>query len=365
MEKAMKQPDWTRPSNIAKARKAIGFVNAVLNGTNPNPLPQKYLDKNLGRIDTPLGHWLRYYLLIEVNNGYYNPYDNVCKQYIQNKRGIQRLREIIGIKKEQPIPYAQTKEWIDDKFKNEIETGNFVYETKSHRDWHDLQFIPSKKRSVLFAINGMPHEYDISAAAPNILYQLHKTVPLKTGPRGGYISGYRGIELPVVEKYLENKKEFREFIRKEFGISYDMAKTIINALFNGARRNTQSKLFDEIGRNKILMHRLQKYVLFNKLVEEVSEIWRVLAALHPERYNKDGDKQKLDAKQRYEIYFEREHQIIEVVRNYCRDKGIRVFTIHDGYITSDEIDVVDLQSEILKQTGFDLLLEYEYCGDMK
>lgn len=359
----MKHPDWTRPSNIKKAQKAIGFVNVAFRGMNPQPLPQQYLDHNLGRSDKALGYWLRHYLLIEVNNGFYNPYDNVCKQYIQNKRGISKLKDVIGLKKEQPEPYVQAKEWLDAKYKDEFDSGVFEYETKSNRDWHKLQSLPSNKRSMLFAVNGMPHEYDISAAAPNILYQLHKTVPLKKGPRGGYLSGYRGTSLPVIEKYLEDKKTFREFVANDIGVDYETSKTIINALFNGAKRTNRSKLFEKIKRDKIILYRIQKYVLFNKLSEEISEIWNVLSELHPERYDEEGNKQKLSASMRYDLYFEQEVKIIRIVREYCYQRNIKSFSIHDGCITSDEIDVNDLQEVVKIMTGFDLTFEYEYGGD--
>lgn len=359
----MKQPDWTRPSNIKKVRKAIGFINIALNGMKPHPLPQKYLDHNLGRKNTAIGYWLRFYLLIEVNNGFYNPYEHECKQYIQNKRGIAKVKELIGETNAKATPYADAKEYINDRYKDELSSGEFEYETKSNRDWHDLQRIPSKKRSMLFAINGMPHEYDISAAAPTILYQLHKSVPLVKGPRGGYISGYDGRKLEVIEKYLEDKKTFRQFIANEIGIDYETAKTVINAMFNGARRTRESKLYEKIGRNNVILHRLQKYVLLNKLASEISHMWSVIAELHPNRYDNEGNKQRLSSSEKYDLYFEKELEIVNVVRQYCFNNKIRVFSIHDGYITSDQIDVNELQKEVKNKTGFDVIFEYEYAGD--
>ena len=61
--------------------------------------------------------------------------------------------------------------------------------------------------------------------------------------------------------------------------------------------------------------------------------------------------------QKWGYYFERERQVLDVIRDYLINASTRFFTEHDGFRTSREVDLMELRDVILTKTGLKLVIK--------
>jgi hypothetical protein len=59
------------------------------------------------------------------------------------------------------------------------------------------------------------------------------------------------------------------------------------------------------------------------------------------------------------MYFDLERRVLNCVRRYLDETNNKYFLEHDGWSTTNEIDVIKLYDYILDHTGFNLKIEYE------
>jgi hypothetical protein len=57
------------------------------------------------------------------------------------------------------------------------------------------------------------------------------------------------------------------------------------------------------------------------------------------------------------VYFTYERQVLDAVTAYLTDRGVRVFTEHDGFTTDRELDTVCLAAHVKARTGFEVTIE--------
>ena len=224
---------------------------------------------------------------------------------------------------------------LQHKHSAELLSFDFNYNDKSYRLWHPLQML-KKDQKALFWAPYLPHDYDIQAAAPNILSQLAARIGLPDL-----------IQQQVID-LRKNPEQWRTRVMDLTGCDRKTAKRILNSLFNGARlaRSSFCGAYVALDYDYVAMTRLMTDPEIVQLRSAIKRIWAILAtALKTDR---------IDRKDRWQLYFSQERKVLDTVRRYLADRNNPVFCEHDGFRTRDPIDVLDLQRFIAAQTGYSL-----------
>lgn len=356
-------PNFSDPRTIARAKIALGYTIATLSQTHPKQLWCREINEYFGRPNNNLGHWLRQHLLCEETS-YYNPDKGVCKTYLYNYANAKQLFELLhpdkpfNIKEQLPLvnkAILSTKP----QFELELLSGNFNYTDKSYRNWHPLQNIKSSKRKPFFAQYGYTHIYDIKTAAPTVIYHLAKNLTVKHTVRPRR-------HLPVLHNYIQNSRQIRQQIAQDTGLDVKIVKRVINAICAGAllKACTRSSIFTEVLRyNYVALRLLQSNSALQELKDSITWAWQVISKstindtpIMPNQYNK---KLRINSKDKWNVYFEYERLIMDVVVDYMKREYCRYFIEHDGWSCDVELPLQELTDYVKLKTGIDCL-EFDY-----
>ena len=370
------QPNFNDPRIQRKIKKALGFLSSIFKDDKTEKwLTQAVIEKYIGRSDKDFGKYLRDKLLIETHQ--HSIKEGKAKTYVLNQNGFEFLYEksihlllVTAKNGEKRDTNELAIEWANETFRTELETKQFILEEKSHRLCSELQHIRSDVRHKLFAINGMPYSYDIKSASATILYQLHKKVPTKTGPKGGHISGYDGKQRIIIKTYVKHKDAIRKQLAYDTGITIEQSKKVFAAIFNRAKFTPHDKC--DIYRTTLkkdtkALYRIIKHPFIKALRKEVNEMWNIINDLFLDRYttiDKKTSKRRIKPSESFNLYFAEERKIIDAVMNLCSTRNISFFPEHDGWTISSHLSPDELEEHIRLVTGYDVSLDYVYYGDM-
>ena len=378
--------EWNKPNYkinysdsrvLERIRRGYGAIKAVLHKDKPTSLSKKWLDRNIGSQSNPLSKFLRHQLLICVNH-YYSIGNHICKQYVLNEKREKCIREILFAneshtdtdeshtdtdeshtntngfpnKKERRLDINLTNEYALREYGDELKNLEFTYEHKSNRLWHPLQQERKEFKPIIFAQNGLRFHYDISACAPTLLMQYACNL------------GATDESLTHVIDYINNKKEYRQHIASEAGISNELAKTVINALFCGAKLglNSHFQLYEQIMKQtKDTASVLLAKDLTSDLRASIKNMWKAISETIHRTFITDVNgvvrKQPISSSQKWAIYFQLEEQVLKSVIKYLKKTNNRHFTEHDGWSTEKMIDLDDLTRHVRVETGFTIKIE--------
>ena len=372
-------PNFADPRVLKRATSAYGFALACLNPRTSWGWSKSMLDKHFGQQNAPLSRWLRAHLLICTNN-YYSMDDGEVKQYRLNTTGAAIVKHCIQqAAKVENIPALQTASkksvvevqpgsevhlpaidlfdrevtvaWVKREFGDDLKTGKFNYTDKSNRLWHNLQNVKSDIRTEVLRDNGFLWHYDIECCAPTLIHQWANMQPDATGE----------VRF-ALEHYLKNRHEVREAVSLALNITVKQAKTLLNALFCGARlgANRDYALFWVLDGDYDKVRAAQKNEYLTALRADIKACWDEIEPSLPKRTKtKNGKTRKLplNSKAKWSCYFDLERRVMREVRAYLKQHDGKHFLIHDGFATSFELNTSDLEQHILNQTNFVVRLE--------
>jgi hypothetical protein len=330
------QPNLSDPRIRKRFKEALGWAYLTL-GQGPKMLSEKKtITKNLGQYQEPMGRYLRGTLL-NIADGYYRP-GQACKTYCLNKAGFTKLLALL----EQPYERSRktyqesmTPEdlaiaWVESRFGTEMSTKDFQYESKvSARLWHPLQNLQKTVVNLVWTHYGLPNDYDVKACAPTLL----KEHAVECG---------MSAQTPSLDTFLEHARDFREHVAASVGITYEQAKTVINALFCGAslEANPAKAIFRMLDLDKAKSKRLRELYVVQQLVNDIKLVWTYIKPLGA------------TSKQKWHVYFQLERKVLDAVRAYLDTQAVKHFCIHDGFRTDMVVDVMALSAFVLSSTGY-------------
>lgn len=388
------QPNFGDPRVTKRIRGALGFALGVLSVDKPRGWSATYLNRQIGRTNEPLGRYLRSLLVICVDE-YYSADKKITMKYQLNGVGASYLRHVLrdGYRKsyqeylsisqvvvdqklttntyvsdksmveqktttlntyvydksdiQDNFDYSVVKEWVIREYGRELQTNEFTYQDKSSRLWHPIQNIRSELRGQILADNGYLYDYDISCAAPTLLYQHAQ--------QGGLTQHLGAINL-----YITDKQQVRDELSWQLGMPVSMVKVMLNALFSGAKLG-YSPRFDMtriLGGDYALVERVKNNEYVSKLRAELPVMWRAIETTMTIRRNSETNKKlPLRSRDKWARYFELERQVLNSVRAYLKSTGNDCFLIHDGWTTRNPIDIPALVEWVYNNTGFNIKLE--------
>lgn len=191
-------------------------------------------------------------------------------------------------------------------------------------------------------------EYDVSNCHYAILAQM------------AFKSGY---ECLAIQTYLENKEVTRTAIAAQAGIHLRQAKTCLVALMYGARPSTwhENAIPREIGPEAA--ERLYLSPLFNGLLEDVVEARRAILSkvtMTPKGWTTNAFGKSIEGTAKPEQRLAHllqgvEAKALQAVVNHYPDDIVLVQ--HDGFVSTQKLDVGAIGNAIFTATGYRLELE--------
>jgi len=346
----------TDPRVFKRAKRALEFTLAQIPANNPKPISTRLIDQHYGQSQHNLSKQLRELLLI-THDSHYNMLTGKCKQYTRNTEGCKILQHLLDPTVEySAAAEAQHITAYVSKFNAELTTGQFAYNDKSNRHWHPLQNLPSDIRKRELAKYGYKHIYDIRTAAPSIILYLAQDLGVKLK------------HTSAIEHYINNKDAMRRQLASDLQLSTSEVKRLINMLFNGAPLGHISHIATTIllkgdGHS---IERVKRNPFIQSLREDIRQCWQKISNhqldgeyVMSRTYHSDGKKKRISSKDRWELYFLYERQVMNSVTAYL-DKQHALYLIeHDGWSSNIQVDINELTEHVRTTTGIHTI-EFEY-----
>lgn len=392
-------PNFRDPRTLARAKTALGFVRGCLSPDKPHAWSTRYIDKHLGQINNNLGKWFRRHLLITTSNKWSKD-SGQCKEYCLNQEGYDYIRDLItGIpfesfkqwkyKKQmrysivmddlisekediESYPIALqvsdqllVKNWAYDEFPTEFQNLEFFYDDKSNRLWHPLQHVRKEDKRNIFRDIGLCYQYDIACCAPTLLHQYSNHIPLVLDENNKWVQGPMDLYLFAIQRYLTDRKQVRKEVAQAADIPVELVKVIINGLFAGAQlgHNPTSAIYKLLKGDRARIECLKQDPFITELRRDIKTMWEYINITLTKRTKtySNGKTRKLpvSSRQKWNLYFELERQVLNAVREYLDSTGNKYFLEHDGWSTHYEVNQEELLDWIYQKTGFIIHLDLE------
>lgn len=334
---------------------ALQFTLAQIPPLNPKPVSTRLIDQHFGQSQHRLSNQLRKLLLI-TQDRHYNMMTGKCKQYTRNEDGCRYLQQLLDPSVDYIVATQQHISNYVDKFDNELESGHFNYNDKSHRQWHPLQNLPSEIRKRELSRYGYRHIYDIRCAAPSIILYLAQDLNIKLK------------HTSAIKYYIENKDTVRQNLAQDLQLSIPDVKRLVNMLFNGAPVGHIS----DLATTKLLkgdskaIERVKNHSYIQNLRGDITRCWTKIANhqidgeyVIPRTYHLDGRKKRINSKDRWQLYFSYERLVMNSVTAYL-DKQLALYLIeHDGWSSNIQVDLNELTDHVRTTSGISTI-EFEY-----
>lgn len=335
-------PNFNDTRVLATIKRALNFVELYTKENQVAPISSTQLYKNFGNTSRPLGNWLMENLLV-VRDKYYNFNTGVCKKYSKNSAGVARVKALAGL--------TNTPMEIPVAIEQQMTTGDFDYTLKSNRLFTTAQYIPKRVRNQALNKHGYKYHYDISAAAPRLLIQRAKQI----NPN---------VEFLALENYVDNRTQVRQQLSVECEISEDKIKTVINSILQGGVISSwpSNKTFCDLNYDYDAVFKLNNNPTMISLKADIKSLWKSLSSEFSVRYitDKNGKqrKKKLSGSDKSGYYRQLELEVGDVIRRLLKKNKVRALWIHDGWVCDKAIDPSLIVTEVRRQTGFVLELDW-------
>ena len=329
-------PNFADPRNLRRAETALVFLASWL--TEPNQMiGQATLNKHFGQQQNATSAWLRKELLIVENDHWqFNSTSNFCKRYSANWPRANQLRRELGIDVTASVIQAARVKI------QEIIAEPVTYEEKSDRLWNPIQFIKRSVRNPILAHAGYAYDYDIRACSATVLLQMAEA------------QGYRG-SLCHLREYVADRTKIRAQLSTSVGIDLDQAKTLLTSVMLGSVITTyhDSSVMSLVKYDKQKIWAIKHNTWFMGYDREVRRVWRSIKLLDPEARG------RINAGYKSRIYRREERLIGRVIQQHLTKTKNNYIWFHDGWMSQQGVNLIELHDLIRQKTGY--CLEFEYC----
>jgi hypothetical protein len=386
-------PNFKDPRNLRRAEKVLDWASEFVVGKYGSIVPLSLSAKGFKKLDergeviyrvpgleeifgpkgNATGDYLRDLLLHPVSKSYIP--GEKARTYSIKSDGYSQLEALVRPESALVLPYTVSSaesavERLIRRHASELSSLTFSYKDSSDRLWHPLQNIRNRRTETytgpikreFWQKFGLPHDYDLVACAPTILFQLATR------------AGAPAILLEGLKAYLDDRTAFRSHVAALTGLDHDDAKRLINSLFNGAKLgcNQRWSTYQLLDCDLFLMTRLMNDPQVRRLHRSIKSVWALIQSsraitMRPgllARLSGDiSEPWKLKtSRAKWSLYFQYERAVLDVIRAHVVDRGIRFFTEHDGFRTDREIEITELEAEILLVTGLEMSIEQKKTG---
>lgn len=369
MLKSEYTPNFSDPRVRSRCLRAIGFVTGVMSETKERSWSTRYIDLYLGNQRNDLSKWLRSQLLTVTDDFYkFNSGDqkSICKKYLLNARGSRNLRDKLEIDTHSDYPIVV--EVIRQDHSEELSTGDFTYQDKSNRLWHPLQRYRKEHKRQVLEHHDFKYHYDIECCAPTLIHQFSQQIP-EVVVNNKWLQGPMDQYLEHIDYYLRNRQTVRQELAQGLQLPTAAAKEIINALFCGATisNNRHSDIYHIVMGDSARIVYLQQHEFIQNLIREIRVCWSCIRPIMQKRTKRmPSGREKLcriTCRQRWQVYFQQERRVLDVIRVYLEQNDVKYFLEHDGWSSSKAIDLAALQQFVFDRTGYRLNFDFDTSSE--
>jgi len=326
-------PNFQNSQVHRRIAKSLDWCNTYLSQTRTHWLSQREIQRQFGHQSRPLGKYLRDSLLTCVNPYYSNLTESMCRTYKLNLNGYHALCTAIGYEPK----FKPSQALIET-----LDTGNFEYETKGHRDYHPLQNLPKRIKRPLLASKGYRHEYDIECCAQTLLLQHAQALGFKRSTA-------------ALDRYISDRSSVRSELESKTGLDSKTIKQILTALLNGSTLSCwhTNTIFAYVNYNRQMIDVLREDEFIQQYITDVRGMWKEIRKHQSLRY-----KERFNAKMKSEKYRFLEESVRVVIQRHLKKTKNRAFVEHDGWSCQTAVDTARLSYEVKQQTGFVIKLDW-------
>jgi hypothetical protein len=325
-------PKFTDPRVKAKCLSALEFLEQYVKSTQSNWLSSREIQRQFGSLSRPLGKFLRDTLLI-CTDPYFNIQTGQCKKYISNPDGVKYIKQQLGI--------DSVKISVTEQIQHELVTGEFEYTEKSNRIHHPLQRMPRRIKVPILRKNNYRHEYDIQCSVHRLLLQHARNLGMSA-------------LTPALDEYISDRTTVRQRLSEECGVSSDQIKQVLTAVIQGGTLSAyhENRIFASLNYNRISLGNLQVNPYILQFKEDCRQIWKTI------KPTMSVGTCRLNGRDKSQLYRILEESVrVVIVRSLKRSKNKHFFE-HDGWTCQRAVDIDQLISEVRRQTGFVIELDW-------
>lgn len=326
-------PNFQDPRIIKRCQKALDWSDTYLSDRKEQWLSQREIQRQFGSLSRDLGKYLQRTLLICVNPYYSNLNQSQCRTYKLNLDGYQSLCQNINYTaKFKPTP----------ELTQSLDSGEFEYQSKGHREYHPLQNLPKRIKRPLLAAKGYRHEYDIQCCAQTLLLQHARSLGFTRST-------------PALDQYISDRSSVRSQLQAKTGLESKTVKQILTALLNGASLSTwyTNTIFAYVNYNRAMIEFLREDLYIQQYQRDVKAMWSEIR-----KHQGLGFKERFNAKMKSDLYRFLEESVRVVIQRHLRKSKNRHFFEHDGWTCERAVDIDKLCWEVRQQTGFVIALDW-------
>lgn len=317
----------------------------------------------IGRVNQdPFPTWLKLQLFIEVDSTYCpaSRGQGKNKGWIVNK---EFFIELVSLIEGKPIT-GNVEEHSNNiganalaiSYKEELHCNKIIEysESTGGRFYHTLQGVKRElKNSIIFKDF---NDFDISSAAPSILFQLYHNIC-----KDHSITYNRFTELSSIQYFINNKEEVRRDFAQKFNIEDNIAKKILNSFFNKSSLSANgfciifSKYLEYDYEKMALM---QEDIFIKNLRRDIDFLWKKIESIfNPEFKHRTGKKTH-----RWFFYFREERKVLDIIiEELTMITGVKnqgYFLEHDSFRLHNKysVDISKLEETIFERTGYRLTI---------
>ena len=342
-------PAWENLHVQKRVKKVLDWAAQFVVGNRGTTIPVRLHSKILNEVFGPkgnqLGDYLRAKFLTQVSNSYSTTYKR-CKEYQVSALAFNEISKRVFKKTPLTADVDTSRRALArlrEVHAKELAEGKFDMKDASNRLWHPLQNLRRADKPGFWK-DYLPYNYDISACAPSVLYQL------------AVQCGMPGILADAIRLYVDTKGEFRKHVSEVSGLSIDDSKRLINSLFNGARlaKNSRCAAFQMLDFDVERMDRLQQDPEIIRLRRSIRNCWVNIEQGINSRAAKDKQISVRKAKVKWGIYFKLERKVLSVIMRELDNQGLQYFTEHDGFRTNAPANLPAIEQAIFNSTKLKL-----------
>jgi hypothetical protein len=341
------QPNFNDSRTRQRTQQVIDWIEKYV-GAETRCLNKEIMSKPEAFGSSQLGRYLKSALLIKTCPAYQPGV--FSQQYRVNIDYLNKLRSHLG------LPASKLRHnSVERRFQEQeqqIATGEFDYTEGGGRWYNGLQNIPRALKEQYWSEQGYHYDYDVDTCAPTLLLQRAKKINPSMKP------------LEVIERYISNKKEFRDDLSITYNLSTKQVKQILNALFQGGILNCykDNKILGYLNHNTYKMKLLKEDLVLIELIKDIKAMWKVLRDDITTGYEYRGDvkrSKRITGKHKSDYYKILEGEVMGVVWKLLKKKNIKFFREHDGFRTTEFVIPNELEQMILITTGYQVTFKWD------
>lgn len=400
----IQEPNWRDQRTYNTVYRALGWAVARLRVDSDVSVSVEEIQRYLGKIyKNTAPRWL-YHNLLVTTSSHYNHNTGKTKQYRLNAQTVAFLNDYLYLFEDGDYwdvmsnmivsqwprdfchahwqattdanDYAQdilagqidlqcrqpTQRALDDHIwdlgAGQLETGEIIYQDKSHRLWNPLQNLQSHVKRDLLSQYQYHYHYDIRSAAPTLLVE--------------HALQSHDLHIPALRKLIQDPVPLRDHIACNITTlaSKKSPKKIINALVAGARLThwRSSMIMAETQNNRQAVEWLSTDPEIQSLRRDIKTLWHALdPQLGPRKSITDRRgcrrRQPRTSREKWDLYFQVERRVLDQVQGLFRQQQARIFLEHDGWSSQRLIDPQEIQDHIRRQLGYRVTIKWEQHND--